>query len=47
MDAWQAVDKLTEIDILFYRRDGMSEGGSGIEVLGNEFLKILLTRFSR
>jgi len=46
IDAWQAVEKLTEINILFYRRDGMSEGGSGIEVLGNEFLKILLTRFS-
>lgn len=45
MDAWVAIDKLPEIDILFYRRDGMSEGGSGVEVLGDEYLQRLLKKF--
>jgi hypothetical protein len=37
-DAWEAIKKLERVDILFYRRDGMSEGGSGIEVLGDDYL---------
>lgn len=45
MDAWVAIDKLPEIDILFYRRDGMSEGGSGVEVLGDDYLEKLFLKF--
>ena len=45
MDAIEALFKLPKIDILFYRRDGTSEGGSGIEVLGDKYLSALLTKF--
>lgn len=45
MDAIEAISKLPKIDILFYRRDGNSEGGSGIEVLGDKYLSALLTKF--
>lgn len=45
MDAWDAISKLPEIDILFYRRDGMSEGGSGVEVLGDDYLEKLFLKF--
>lgn len=44
-DAWQAIEKLPRIDILFYRRDGMGEGGSGIEVLGDQYLSHLFKKF--
>lgn len=45
MDAWDAIQKLPVIDILFYRRDGMSEGGSGVEVLGDAYLVQLLKKY--
>ena len=45
MDAWEAISKLPKIDILFYRRDGMSEGGSGVQVLGEQYLEKLLLKF--
>ena len=44
-NVWDAVLKLPQIDILFYRRDGMSEGGSGVEILFDEFLSLLLEKF--
>ena len=47
MDAWKAITKLPQIDILFYRRDGMSEGGSGIQVLGEQYLEKLLLKFPK
>ena len=47
MDAWIAIDKLPEINILFYRRDGMSEGGSGVQVLSDAYLEKLFAKFSQ
>jgi len=44
-NVWKAVLNLPQIDILFYRRDGMSEGGSGVEILFDEFLSLLLKKF--
>ena len=44
-NVWDAVLNLPQIDILFYRRDGMSEGGSGVEILFDEFLSLLLKKF--
>jgi len=44
MNAWDVIERLPQIDILFYRRDGMSEGGSGVEVLGDEYLTKLLSK---
>jgi hypothetical protein len=45
MDAWNAIEKLPQIDVLFYRRDGMNEGGSGVEVLGDDYLEKLFQKF--
>lgn len=45
MDAWKAIEHLSVVNTLFYRRDGMSEGGSGIRVLSNEYLSLLLAKF--
>lgn len=44
-DAQSAVESIKRIDVLFYRRDGVGEGGSGIFVLGDTFLPELLKRF--
>jgi len=45
MDAWEAIEQLPKVNTLFYRRDGMSEGGSGVRVLSNEYLSLLLEKF--
>ena len=45
VDAWEAIEHLSVVNTLFYRRDGMSEGGSGIRVLSNEYLSLLLAKF--
>lgn len=39
------VKELDCIDVLFYRRDGVGEGGSGLFVLGDSFLPDILARF--
>ena len=44
-NVWEAVICLPQIDLLFYRRDGMNEGGSGVEVLFDEFLSLVLQKF--
>ena len=44
-NVWDAVLNLPQIDLLFYRRDGMNEGGSGVEVLFDEFLSLVLQKF--
>ena len=46
-DAWIEIRRLSKIDLLFYRRDGMSEGGSGIEVLQDDFLSLVLKKFPK
>lgn len=44
MDARVAVEQFDRIDILFYRRDGTSEGGSGLFVLGRDFFPKVLAK---
>lgn len=45
MDAREAIQRIPKVNTLFYRRDGMSEGGSGIRVLSNEYLSLLFEKF--
>lgn len=45
-DAFAALSRLDVIDVLFYRRDSGGEGGSGIFVLGDAFLRPLLKQFA-
>lgn len=45
VDAWEAIEHLIMVNTLFYRRDGMSEDGSGVRVLGDEYLSLLLKKF--
>lgn len=44
-DAREVVKEVQQIDVLFYRRDGVGEGGSGLFVLGDSFLPDILARF--
>lgn len=44
-DARDVVKEVERIDVLFYRRDGVGEGGSGLFVLGDSFLPDILARF--
>lgn len=45
-DARDVVKTLPQISVLFYKRDSMGgEGGSGVEVLGNDFLRDLMQKF--
>ena len=44
-DARDLVKEIERIDVLFYRRDGVGEGGSGLFVLGDSFLPAILARF--
>ena len=44
-DARDTVKDVEHIDVLFYRRDGVGEGGSGLFVLGDSFLPAVLARF--
>lgn len=43
-DARRGVKALERIDVLFYRRDSMGEGGSGVLVLAKPFLLTVLER---
>ena len=43
--AFEALQELGEIDLLFYRRDSDGEGGSRIFVLGDVFMSSLLPHF--
>lgn len=45
-DTRDVVQKIPPIDVLFYRRDGSGEGGSGVFVLGDSFLPFILERFN-
>lgn len=44
--AEDVLEKIPNIDVLFYRRDGASEGGSGLFVLGDSFLPQILSKFN-
>jgi hypothetical protein len=46
-DARKAISSIAQINVLFYRKDSDSEGGSGVFVLGDAFLPHLLQRFPR
>lgn len=47
-DALAAIPVLPEIDVLFYRRDNPEgEGGSGLFVLGDVFLRPFMENFSK
>jgi len=43
-DARKALSNIGRVDILFHRKDGIGEGGSGIFILGKKFLSLLLIR---
>lgn len=40
------ISELPVIDVLFYRKDSVGEGGGGLFVLGHMFLRPLMERFS-
>ncbi len=44
-DVREVVPNLPSIDVLFYRRDGDGEGGSGVFVLGDCILPLILKHF--
>ena len=44
-DARDVVKEIERIDVLFYRRYGVGEGGSGLFVLDESFLPDTLARF--
>jgi len=44
-DVRKAISQVAVINILFYRRDSLGEGGSGVFVLGDSFLPHILRRF--
>ena len=46
MDLRDALKKISHIDVFFYRRDGMAEGGSGVFVLGHEVFPMVLSKMS-
>ena len=46
MDLRDALEKISHIDVLFYRRDGTSEGGSGIFVLGRDVFPMVLSKMA-
>ena len=45
-DVREVIERIDKIDVLFYRRDSPGEGGSGVFVLGDSFLPILLNKFN-
>jgi hypothetical protein len=47
MDIRKALDKIPYIDVFFYRRDGTAEGGSGIFVLGQDLMPMILGKMIR
>jgi hypothetical protein len=44
-DAREAISRITQINVLFYRKDSDGEGGSGVFVLGDSYLPHILRRF--
>jgi hypothetical protein len=44
-DVREIVPSLPSINVLFYRRDGVGEGGSGVFILGDSVLPHILKRF--
>jgi len=45
-DVREALEEIPRIDVFFYRRDGTSEGGSGIFVLGRDILPLVLAKMA-
>jgi len=45
-DVREVIHNLPPIDVLFYRNDSTGEGGSGVFILGKQWLKAILDRFS-
>ena len=45
-DAQRVILQIPVIDVLYYRRDSSAEGGSGLYVLGDVFLRPLMAKFS-
>lgn len=46
-DAREVILQIPAIDVLYYRRDSNGDGGSGLYVLGDVFLRPLMSRFSK
>lgn len=46
MDLRDALEKISHIDVLFYRRDGTFEGGSGLFVLGRDIFSKILSKMT-
>jgi len=44
-DARQVLEQVKTINVLFYRRDSNGEGGSGVYVLGDGYMRRLLLHF--
>lgn len=47
MDIREALEQIPRIDVFFYRRDGTSEGGSGVYVLGKCNMPLILAKMTR
>lgn len=45
-DIREALEQIPRIDVFFYRRDGTSDGGSGIFVLGRDILPLILAKMT-
>lgn len=45
-DIREALEQIPRIDVFFYRRDGTSEGGSGIFVLGRDIMPLILAKMT-
>lgn len=46
MDLHDALERISHIDVFFYRRDGTSEGGSGIFMFGRDIFPIVLSKMT-
>lgn len=47
MDIREALEQIPRIDVFFYRRDGTSEGGSAVYVLGKYIMPLILAKMTR
>lgn len=45
-DVRDALEQIPRIDVFFYRRDGTSEGGSGIFMLGRDIMPLILAKMT-
>jgi hypothetical protein len=43
---WKLLATSPKLTTFFYRRDSSGEGGSGIQVFGDEFMSLLMSKFS-